>query len=267
MGVKLTNPQFLPLGADDLLIKYVYIYKLVDPRTSEVRYVGKTTNLKYRLTNHISEAKKRYKRDGKYIRETEKMQWIKSLLKLQLKPILKIVAKVLDIHGEYWEEFYIKKYKYELNQNILNWDDKGKGTAGCFKPMVEKSILSRKRVIQYDHTGKKLNIFISLQEAEKATGIPHGNISRVCNGIYKQQRGFIFKYAEDKRKVKAVEIPIPLHKKVIATSQDGAIREFESIMQASRETGVDSSYISRICNGIYNKSSHKNIHFKFSTHE
>ena len=33
-----------------------YIYALADPRTGAIRYVGKTTGIKGRLAQHISEA-------------------------------------------------------------------------------------------------------------------------------------------------------------------------------------------------------------------
>jgi hypothetical protein len=39
-------------------MKLVKIYALIDPETYEVRYVGKTTNLKRRLNRHLNESRK-----------------------------------------------------------------------------------------------------------------------------------------------------------------------------------------------------------------
>ena len=57
----------------------VFIYSLSDPRTGEIRYVGKTVNLKRRLYGHLYDDEK-----------THKSAWIKSLKRLGLKPQLDI---------------------------------------------------------------------------------------------------------------------------------------------------------------------------------
>jgi hypothetical protein len=55
------------------MIAYV-IYGLIDPNTKELRYIGKTKNLKDRIYNH-------YKKE-KLKPNTYKNNWLKSLLKL-----------------------------------------------------------------------------------------------------------------------------------------------------------------------------------------
>lgn len=58
----------------------IYIYTLEHPITNEVRYVGKTINIKRRYKQHLYEK-----------RPSHKASWIKSLRKENLKPIIKII--------------------------------------------------------------------------------------------------------------------------------------------------------------------------------
>ena len=63
------------------------LYRLVDPRTDEVRYVGQTTNTPaVRLSSHISAA-----RSGRFPSgRTAVASWIRDLLNLGLRPIIEI---------------------------------------------------------------------------------------------------------------------------------------------------------------------------------
>lgn len=64
-----------------------FIYALVDPRTDEIRYIGKAQGyLNSRLKGHIYEAK-----SGK--RVTHKLSWIRQLLDAGLAPVPKVVAQ------------------------------------------------------------------------------------------------------------------------------------------------------------------------------
>ena len=57
---------------------YVYIYTLTDPITNQVRYVGKTKNLKQRRHNHLNKC---------LDKNTHKRNWINSLRKIEKRPI------------------------------------------------------------------------------------------------------------------------------------------------------------------------------------
>jgi len=51
-----------------------------------------------------------------------------------------------------------------------------------------------KKVIQYDLNGTRIQVYNSLNEAERLTGIDCGAISEVARGKRRQHRGFVWKY-------------------------------------------------------------------------
>ena len=65
----------------------IKIYTLSDPRTpNTIRYVGKTKRkLSERLNSHISQAKKA---EQKLIKSNHNYNWIISLSRLSLKPVI-----------------------------------------------------------------------------------------------------------------------------------------------------------------------------------
>jgi len=61
---------------------------------------------------------------------------------------------------------------------------------------ISDSHPTKKPVIQYDLKGKKVNEFISINDAFRQTGIRVGDISAVCNNKQKTAFGFIWKFKE-----------------------------------------------------------------------
>lgn len=97
----------------------IYIYALIDPRTNEVRYVGKSNNPKKRYVRHIS-----CKDNGKY-----KNRWIKQLIKINLLPILNIIEECDESKWSEREQCWIKYYR-ELGCRLTNLTDGGEGSIG-----------------------------------------------------------------------------------------------------------------------------------------
>ena len=100
----------------------VYIYKLLGD-DKQVRYIGKTTNLKRRLSSHISEAKKN--KGKRHI-----LNWIFSILNENKKPIMEIVEICNELNWEEKEKYWIKYYK-SIYKNLCNISEGGKGGSGC----------------------------------------------------------------------------------------------------------------------------------------
>jgi len=98
--------------------KLTQIYVLIDPRTDNIRYVGKTNDIKRRLVKHISESKISTK--------SHKKAWINQLLKLNLKPIIEVIDIVSLYEWEFWEQHYISLYK-SWGFNLTNLTKGGRG--------------------------------------------------------------------------------------------------------------------------------------------
>lgn len=86
-------------------MSYVYIYSLSCPKTGQIRYVGKTNNLKKRLFGHLSLSRK----PGK---KTHVQCWIGSLLNESINPIIEMLDKVPTDEWVFWEEYWISQIKY-----------------------------------------------------------------------------------------------------------------------------------------------------------
>lgn len=97
----------------------VKIYKLLDPNTKEVRYVGKTiASLKKRLSGHITAA-------NKIGIKTHCECWIYSLLIQNLKPEIILIEECDDSIWEEREKYWIKFYK-----NLTNLHEGGNSASG-----------------------------------------------------------------------------------------------------------------------------------------
>lgn len=129
-------------------MKNTFIYCLYDPITGNPRYIGKSNNPRTRLRRHIKESL--------VDTCTYKKAWIKSLILLNLEPILDIVDEIPIHSWKFWEVHYISLYKswgFILTNStnggdcpIENWGDRN--------PMSRPEIRAK---ISADRTGKPLS--------------------------------------------------------------------------------------------------------------
>jgi hypothetical protein len=99
-------------------MEMTYIYALVDPRTDEVRYVGKSDNPKLRLRFHKQEA-----RSGS---RSYKNNWLRSLMGAKLLPHLIILESVPMSSWDEVEKRWIRYYR-EIGARLTNQTDGGEG--------------------------------------------------------------------------------------------------------------------------------------------
>lgn len=133
-----------------------FIYILIDPRDNQVKYVGKTNNVKRRYSQHISLASKN---------KTYKTNWLSSLIIMNLKPEMVVIDECEDDSWIELEQWYIELFK-SWGFKLTNLTKGGDGVRG-FKPSKE-SLLKR----SIAQKGKKLS---------KETKIKIGNANRGKN--------------------------------------------------------------------------------------
>lgn len=103
-------------------MKTAFIYALRCPVTGQIRYIGKATNPKKRLSVHLASKERCYRTN-----------WVRSLTKQGLRPALEIIAEVPELEWQFWECSYIHLYR-SLGFDLVN------GTAGGdggFNPSAE----------------------------------------------------------------------------------------------------------------------------------
>lgn len=126
----------------------VFIYMLVDPRNQQVRYIGKA-----------KEPQKRFQRGHRYEKQnTRKCNWVQSLLKQGLTPLVQIIDEVLFSEWQFWEMHYISLYKswgFDLTNHTGGGDQpplvRKFGENNSFRlPKVQEKILA----MNYARKGK-----------------------------------------------------------------------------------------------------------------
>lgn len=111
----------------------VYIYGLYDPRTGELRYVGKThQTLQMRLKRHMDDARRPAKASRHVYR------WIGMLQRYNAMPVIRVIEVTDQEHWEERERYWIKHYR-ESGARLCNHADGGAG-----KPTKQKNPLTRR---------------------------------------------------------------------------------------------------------------------------
>ena len=94
-------------------VKKAQIYALTDPRTEQVRYIGKAGNAEARLKQHLKE-RRGYPKDC----------WIKSLIGDGCSPGVFVIEEVLEGDWVEAEIFWIAYFK-SIGANLLNLAEGG----------------------------------------------------------------------------------------------------------------------------------------------
>jgi len=87
-----------------------YIYKLIDPETNDIRYIGQTDNIKRRYNDHVSSSFN----ENSDCYNTYKARWIRKLKSKDLLPLIEIIEECVDvIESNIREKYYIEKLTNE----------------------------------------------------------------------------------------------------------------------------------------------------------
>ena len=101
----------------------VYIYALIDPDTDEVRYVGKTENLRKRLTEHCNITKVK----------TAKDKWVASLIMQGKRPKMTVLKECTPDTWQESEKRLIAHYR-SVSPLVVNTSDGGFGNKQSLYP-------------------------------------------------------------------------------------------------------------------------------------
>jgi hypothetical protein len=254
-------------------MKKIYIYKLIDPITNEIRYVGKTTNIARRLQAHITRSK-----NNKY----HTACWVQSLVKRGLRPLIEKIEECTEDNWQERERYWIKEYRKIYN--LTNTLDGGEGCAtygrlgkpwtdehrvnnrksrlGVSVKHTPKGNANRKKgvrkyfdsikkcVLQYDLNGNFIKKWASAVDAANELGLNHSNITRACKKSNTTSNGFMWAYEDIK--VSKHEKTKHSEKSVLQFTKCGKLLcEYDSLTCAYNKTGVR---ITNISNCLTNRS-------------
>lgn len=118
------------------------IYAILDPRNNEVRYVGKTINLKARILAHkhyVENENRGY---------TYLYRWLRKLKSNGYSPKFEILEVVDDQEWAEAEQFWIT-YLTFLGANLCNLSKGGEGTLGCYKSTATREKISKTKKLKF----------------------------------------------------------------------------------------------------------------------
>lgn len=178
------------------------IYGLLDPRTNEVRYVGKST---YGL-----ERPKKHQRKS-ILKRDHKSNWLRQLFDVGLTCLIVVLEELHDGQDINERETSWIAYGRSLGWNLTNLTIGGDGSSGyrLSEEQKEKIGAAHRGKIVSPATRQKIGAgmgtpiiddttritYYSIQEAARAIGGHVSCVCRVLKGTQKQTKGHVFQYA------------------------------------------------------------------------
>ena len=201
-----------------------YIYTLTDPLTNDIHYVGKTSRPAIRLQEHIKKAK---------YSKTHKNNWINSLGKLGVKPVLDIIDIVSNSDCGFWEQYWmdlIKTWGFNLTNVASGGIGGNLGIEVC--KLISTKLKGRK------FTNETIERMREGARTRKLTDAGRKSLSINRSGIKNPMYGR--KRPESSKKYrKIIQFDINLNE----------IKIWKGIIIASKELNINRCTISDVCNG------------------
>ena len=212
-----------------IVTEIVYIYGLLDPRTDELRYVGKSINPRTRIRKHLSE---------RYNHNSYKDRWIRKLMDDGVKPKLLIIDVVPKNNWQFWEMYYISYFK-ELGVKLTN------GTEGGDQPPSTKGRRHTKESKEKMSRSKKGKPIPWLNDGKKRTKKHKENLSKSLKGRKSPNKGKTF----SKEMCLILSNASTLKKRVRQLDLEGNLIEvWDSVNQIQKELKL--RHISECCRNI-----------------
>ncbi len=229
-------------------MKKTFIYTLSDPITEKIRYVGKSNDPKKRLYDHIKLCKLSF---------TYKNNWIKSLLNINMTPILNVIDEVDIDNWQFWEKYWILKLREE-GHDLTNFAEGGNGpTYHVYKDrttIIEKMKIRHKEFPKYNLGKGNSRIFLDKDSLYQKYIIENLSLNR-CASYFDVSKKTVFtniteyNFKKNKKDWCHQLVTNPC-KPVIQYSLNGdKIAEFLSAAEANKVTNTNISSISNCCIG------------------
>lgn len=226
-------------------MRKTFIYILVCPESGEVRYVGKTINLKKRYSCHFSlaVAKKKYR---SYVGN-----WIASLRKRGLRPIMEVIEECYADWSQR-EKYWISSYR-NSGASLCNLTDGGEGMCGMVVSAKTRTKISMnngratiRTVYKFDLKGSLICEYKSATEAAIENGLPLCSVTKCCRGEQKRGGKFHWSYDGEFKPMSRNHNA----KSVLQFSKDGVLlKEHSSLWLAEKEIGGSRNNIRSVALG------------------
>jgi group I intron endonuclease len=170
-----------------------FIYTLLDPVTNQIRYIGKANNLDQRYKAHLNKTRKH---------QIHKRNWINSLKKQGLKPIIEILDVVPIAEWQFWETYWISQFK-SWGFDLINYTSGGDGCTFANQTSFKKG-QNKKPVVALTLTGEFVEEFESAKDGNEFCGK-----KCVVNALLrkiKRAGNYLWLYKSDYEKMSEYEI-------------------------------------------------------------
>lgn len=254
-------------------MKTTNIYVLIDPRDGKVRYVGKANNVTQRYKAHLNRARKH---------QIHKKNWVESLKREGLKPIIEVVDVVPIENWIYWETYWVSQFK-AWGFDLINYTNGGDGCTFGNQTSFKKG-QGGKKVVGYNSNCIKLYEFESMRQA--SVEIETKSMWGVLVGHRKTCKNIAWFYEDDIKNLTDIELEDRIKKKFVKEHRVNSgsfykgqkgnrnkkvlmydldwkfLMEFESAKKAGEYLGVTGGAIQFAC--LKNKNNKcKNYKFKY----
>jgi hypothetical protein len=257
----------------------LFIYTLADPISKEIKYIGKSKNLKHRLEHHMSP----YSLKESW---TPKNKWLRYLKNNNMKPIMEILDEGDENNIDDLEIYWIAQFKawgFKLKNSTLGGQPPNPKGYKLKKEHVENlklSIKKKKIVLQYNLDNTFIAEYESEKEAHRQTNLYH--IGDCCRGHRKQCGEYYFRFKDNyfpyikrvdywtgthhsKESINKMKMNHPLRKIICQydINTNKLLNEFDSSHEAEQKLGLCRNHITRCCKGVQNYNSVGGYYFRF----
>lgn len=232
-------------------IPIIGIYKITSP--SNKVYIGQSINIKTRKNHYKFDQNKS---QPKIYNSLKKYGFESHIFEI----IEECFLEQLNERETYWKIYYLEQVNNDWTKVLFcQLHDEGGGPRSDeFKlklskikkgvKQTPKHILNRSKPInQYNLKGEFINSFTSQKQASEYLNIPKCGIGLVCNKKQQTTQGFVFRFKNDGLEDDFKLLP-KKGKPIIQYSRKGNfIKEWDSIIEASKYYEIDPSGINSCC--------------------